>query len=402
MKNIKKDFPIFNRKVNGFPLIYLDNAATAQRPLQVLEAEKLFYTNYNSNVHRGVYTIAEEATAAYEQARAKVARFINACKEEVVFTQGTTASINMVAYAWALYTLKKGDEIVTTELEHHANLIPWQFVAQKTGAILKFIPILKDGSLDVAAIDTVITPKTRLVAFTLASHILRVEIPYEKIIQKAKSVGSYVLIDAAQAVAHQKIDIKKLQPDFLAFSGHKLFAPTGIGVLYIAKHMHQQMGPFLRGGAMVATVDFQTTTFQPVPQLLEAGTPPIAQAIGLGAAVDYVESNIDFNELQTHEYGLSLGILEGLMALKQVSIVGPAGKESHLVSFTVNGLHAHDVATLLDAHGICVRAGTHCAQPIARKMGVSSWLRASVGPYNSFDDIEHFLDVIKKSVSDLK
>lgn len=402
MKNIKKDFPIFNRKINGFPLIYLDNAATAQRPLQVLEAEDLFYTHYNSNVHRGVYTIAEEATKAYEQVRVKVAHFINALQQEIVFTQGTTASINMVAYAWALHTLKKGDEIVTTELEHHANLIPWQFVAQKTGSILKFIPILKDGSLDYAAIDKVITPKTRLVAFTLASHILRVAIPHETIIQKAKSVGSYVLIDAAQAVAHQKIDIKKLQPDFLAFSGHKIFGPTGIGVLYIANHMHDQMEPFLRGGAMVATVDFQEATFQSVPHLLEAGTPPIAQAIGLGAAIDYVEKNIDFNELQKHEHALSLRMLEGLLALNHVSIVGPAGKESHLVSFTVNGLHAHDVATFLDAHGICVRAGTHCAQPIARKMGVSSWLRASVGPYNSFEDIERFLDVIKQSVTDSK
>ncbi|RTL05858.1 SufS family cysteine desulfurase [Candidatus Dependentiae bacterium] len=400
MKNIKKDFPIFNRKVNGHPLVYLDNAATAQRPLQVIETEDFFYTNYNSNVHRGVYTIAEEATAAYEQARVKIAHFINASKEEVVFTQGTTASINTVAYAWALHTLKPGDEIVTTEFEHHANLIPWQFVAQKTGATLKYIPVCADGSLDCAAIDTIITHKTKLVTFTLASHILRVEIPHQKIIEKAKSVGSYVLIDAAQAVAHQAIDVQKLQSDFLAFSGHKLFGPTGIGILYIAKHMHEQIEPFFRGGAMVATVDYNGATFQPIPQLLEAGTPPIAQAIGLGAAVDYVQANIDFNELQQYEHALSLHVLNGLMDFKHVSIVGPAGQTSHLVSFTVNGLHAHDVATLLDAQGICVRAGTHCAQPIARKLGISSWLRASVGPYNSFEDIELFLDVIRRSVSD--
>lgn len=399
MKNIKKDFPIFNRKVNGHSLVYLDNAATAQRPQQVIEAEELFYTHYNSNVHRGVYTIAEEATAAYEQARVKVAEFINASQQEVVFTQGTTASINTVAYAWALHALKKGDEIVTTELEHHANLIPWQFVAQKTGAVLKFVPILADGSLDHSAIDTIITKKTRLVAFTLSSHILRVEVPYDTILNRARAVGSYVLIDAAQAAAHQQIDVQMLKPDFLAFSGHKIFGPTGIGVLYIAKHMHDQMEPFLKGGAMVATVYFDQATFQPVPQLLEAGTPPIAQAIALGAAIDYIKANIDFKDLQNHEHALSLSMLKGLLALKNVSIVGPAGQKSHLVSFTVNGLHAHDVATLLDAQGICVRAGTHCAQPIARKMGVSSWLRASVGPYNSFEDIERFLDVIKQTSS---
>jgi cysteine desulfurase/selenocysteine lyase len=347
-------------------------------------------------VHRVVYTIAEEATAAYEQARVKIAHFINALPEEIVFTQGTTASINMVAYAWALHTLKKGDEIVITELEHHANLVPWQFVAQKTGAILKYIPVLADGSVDSTAIETMITQKTRLVAFTLASHILRVQIPFAELIKKARSVGAYVLVDAAQAVAHHKIDIKSLKPDFLAFSGHKMFGPTGIGVLYIAKHMHEAMEPFLRGGAMVATVDFQSATFQPVPQLLEAGTPPIAQAIGLGAAVDYIEKYIDFNELEAHENILSATIVQGLSTLDYIHFVGSTDNPSHLVSFTVNDLHAHDVATILDQAGICVRAGTHCAQPIARKMGVSSWLRASVAAYNTQEDIDHFLYVMKK------
>jgi cysteine desulfurase/selenocysteine lyase len=395
MKNIRKDFPIFNRKINGHSLIYLDNAATAQRPQQVLDAINLFYTTYNSNVHRGVYTIAEEATTAYEQVRAKVARFINALPEEIVFTQGTTASINMVAYAWALHTLKKGDEIVVTELEHHANLIPWQFVAQKTGALLKCIPVLDDGLIHNAAIEATITEKTRLVAYTLASHILRTKIPYAEIIQKARLVGAYVLVDAAQEVVHHKIDVKELQPDFLAFSGHKMFGPTGVGVLYVAKHMHQDIEPFLRGGAMVATVDFQSATFQPMPQLLEAGTPPIAQVIGLGAAIDYIGEYINFNELELYENMLSEKMVKGLSALDYVHFVGSTDYASHLVSFTVDRLHAHDVATILDQAGICVRAGTHCAQPIARKMGVSSWLRASIAAYNTQEDIDQFLSVMQ-------
>jgi cysteine desulfurase/selenocysteine lyase len=395
MKNIKKDFPIFLRTVHGCPLIYLDNAATSHKPQFVLDALNEFYKQYNSNVHRGVYTIAEEATAAYEQARTHVAQFINAHPQEIVFTQGTTASINTVAYAWALHHIKAGDEIVITELEHHANLVPWQEVAKKTGASLRFIPVTAEGIIDARAIEKIITKKTKLVACSMVSHILRGKIPYEAIIARAKEVHAHVLLDAAQAVAHMPIDVHALGVEFLAFSGHKMFGPTGIGVLYVAQAMHESIEPFLTGGSMVSTVDYDHTTFQAVPQRLEAGTPPIAQAIGLGAAIRYMQEKMPFAIVQPYEQMLSLHMRDALLSLDNVRIVGNAEVENHLVSFTVRDLHAHDVATVLDQQGICVRAGTHCAQPIAKKMGISSWLRASIAAYTTKEDIDCFVDVVR-------
>lgn len=396
MKNIKKDFPIFQRTVNGHPLIYLDNAATTQKPHAVIDGMNAVYRFYNSNVHRGVYTIAEEATAAYEQARQTVADFINAYRDEIVFTQGTTASINAIAYAWALQQLKKGDRIVITEIEHHANLVPWQFVAEKTGAELAFIPALPNGLLDESAIEKVITPNTKLVAFALVSHILRGHIPAENIIKQAKNVGAAVLVDAAQAAGHMPLDTKALDVDFLAFSGHKMFGPTGIGVLFVARKWHDIIQPFFRGGAMVATVTYEKTTFQPMPQKLEAGTPPIVEAIGLAAAIEYIEIQGPFNQTMPYEQKLSALLLQKIAELAHVKIVGPQEKEGHVLSFTVENMHAHDVATALDMAGICVRAGTHCAQPIARKLGVSSWLRASIAAYNSPEDIDALIEVLKQ------
>ncbi|QQR53860.1 SufS family cysteine desulfurase [bacterium] len=395
MKNIKKDFPIFQRIVNGHPLIYLDNAATTQKPNAVIDAMNAVYRLYNSNVHRGVYTIAEEATAAYEQARQTVADFINAYRDEIVFTQGTTASINTIAYAWALQQLKKGDRIVVTEIEHHANLIPWQFVAEKTGAELAFIPALRNGLLDETAIEKVITPNTKLVAFALVSHILRGQIPAQRIIKQAKNVGAAILVDAAQAAGHMPLDTKALDIDFLAFSGHKMFGPTGIGVLFVARKWHEIIEPFFKGGAMVATVTYEKTTFQPMPQKLEAGTPPIVEAIGLAAAIEYIAIQCPFNQTMLYEQKLSELLLQKIAELGHVKIVGPQDKEGHMLSFTVENMHAHDVATALDMAGICVRAGTHCAQPIARKLGVSSWLRASIAAYNSPEDIDKLIDVLK-------
>ena len=394
MKHIKKDFPIFEREVNNHPLIYLDNAATTQKPSFVIDAMDGVYKNYNSNVHRGVYTIAEEATTAYEQARKTVATFINAYDDEVVFTQGTTASINTIAYAWALQHIKKGDKIVVTELEHHANLIPWQFVSQQTGCTLAFIPLLSNGYLDLDSIEKIITPETKLVAFPLISHILRLKIPAQMIISQAHKVGAAILVDAAQAAGHMKLDTQTMKVDFIAFSGHKMFGPTGIGVLYVNRKWHEKIEPFLKGGAMVASVTYEQATFQPMPQKLEAGTPPIVEAIGLAAAIEYIEIKCPFEKVAPHEQVLSEKLLDNILEIPHVTIVGAADTSGHVLSFTVNNIHAHDVASALDQYGICVRAGTHCAQPIARKLGVSSWLRASIAAYNTLDDIDHLIKAL--------
>lgn len=397
MKQIRKDFPLLQKKVNNRSLIYFDNAATSQKTQQVIDAMTHFYEFQNSNIARSVYAFGEQATTLYEQARAKVAEFINADVNEIVFTKGATESINAVATGWALTNLKAGDEILLTQMEHHANLLPWQQISQRIGAVLKFIPVLSDGTLDMSKLDQLITKKTKLVSCVHVSNALGTHNDIETIIKKAHAQGAKVLIDAAQSVAHQKIDVKKLNGDFLVFSGHKMLGPTGIGVLYIKKDLHDQMQPYEFGGGMVYEVDFTHASWAKAPHKFEAGTPPIAQAIGLAAAIDYIKKHIDFDQLKTHEALLCSALINGLQKNPKIRILGPIEqlKEAgHLVSFVIEGMHAHDVATHLSNHGICVRAGHHCAQPLAKVMNIHASVRASFYAYNTLEEVEKFLELI--------
>jgi cysteine desulfurase/selenocysteine lyase len=397
MKDIKKDFPLLNKKINNHSLIYFDNAATSQKPRHVIDAITHFYESQNSTIHRAVYAFGEQATTLYEQARTTVAEFINADVHEIVFTKGATESINAVATGWALDHLKQGDEIVLTQMEHHANLLPWQQVAKRNGVLLKFIPVLPDGTLDMSTLDELITKKTKLVSCVHISNALGTHNDIETIIKKAHIVGAKVLIDAAQSIAHQKIDVKKIKCDFLVFSGHKIVGPTGIGVLYIKKDLHDQMQPYEFGGGMVYEVDYTTASWLKAPHKFEAGTPPIAQAIGLGQAIKYIQKHIDFELLKQHEAKLCAALINGLQKNKKITLLGPIEqlkKQGHLVSFVVEGMHAHDVATYLSNYGICVRAGHHCAQPLAKLMGIQASVRASFYAYNTLEEVEKFLEVI--------
>ena len=404
-KNIKNDFPIFKNTVNGHPVIYFDNASTTQKPQAVLDALLNFYTTTNANVHRGIYTLAEQATQAYEDARVKVARFINADSSEIVFTKGTTESINLVAATWGVCDIEEGDEILITQLEHHANMVPWQLLAYKQGAKLKYIPVLADGRLDVTQLSSLITPRTKLVALSHVSNALGVHNPIQDIIKAAHAVDALVLIDAAQSVPHQPIDVQAMNVDFLAFSGHKMLGPTGIGVLYIKKDLHEFMPPYQAGGGMVQNVDYTGSEWRPAPHKFEAGTPPIAQAVALGAALDYLQKNIHFAELRVHEAALCAQLIDGLSKIAGVHLLGPLDelkKVGHMVTFTVDGMHAHDVAAYLDQFGICVRAGHHCAQPLAKKLGIEASVRVSFYCYNTQEEVVRLLEVMHKITTVLR
>lgn len=399
MKKIHKDFPILSTKFNGKPLIYFDNASTTQKPQAVLDSLMNFYTKSNANVHRGVYALAENATQAYENARAAVAQWINADPSEIVFTRGTTESINLVASTWGQCVVEEDDSIVITELEHHSNMVPWQLLAYKNDAQLKYIPVKSDGSLDISKLSKFITKHTKFVSVSHVSNALGVHNPIQEIIERAHAVGAYVLIDAAQSVAHQPIDVKKMDCDFLAFSGHKILGPTGIGVLYIKKELAELMPPYQFGGGMVHEVDFQETSWRQAPYKFEAGTPAIAQAVGLAEAISYLQSNVDWAELRAHEAALCVRTIEGLSTLKGVRLLGPLDqlkKVGHMVSFTVDDIHPHDVAAYLDQFGICVRAGHHCAQPLAKKLGIDASVRVSFYCYNTLAEVEIFLEAMAK------
>jgi cysteine desulfurase/selenocysteine lyase len=398
MKSVRNDFPILAQRVNGNRLAYVDNASTSQKPQVVLDAVRTFETAFNANIYRGVHSFGEETTQQYENVRAQVARFIGAADaSEIIFTKGTTESINFIATAWALKNLQQGDEIVLTQLEHHANLIPWQQVAQKTGAKLLFIPVNSDGSLDYSTLDQLITPHTKLVAISHVSNALGTHVDVVRIGTHAKKVGAKMLIDAAQSVPHQRINVQQLGCDFLAFSGHKMLAPTGVGILYIKKELHNAVEPYQFGGGMVFNVGWQESTWAQAPQKFEAGTPPIAQVIGLGAAIDYLEKQVDFDALQRHEAQLCAQLIDGLQKIAHIRILGPIDElrqQGHLVSFVVDGVHAHDVAAYLDQQGVAVRAGHHCAQPLAQKLGYDTSVRASFYLYNSAQDVQQLLDAL--------
>jgi len=397
MKAIRKDFPILKTRVADHELVYLDNAATSQKPQAVIDALTQFYTHYNNNIHRSVHAFGEQATVLYEKARATVAAFINADSTEIIFTKGTTEGINFIAQAWAAKNLREGDEIVLTELEHHANIFPWLEAVRAKKIVIRYIPVTQDGELEYTSLPSVITKKTKLVSVAQTCNSLGTHNDVAQIISAAHTVGARIFIDAAQSAAHQPIDVKKMDCDFLAFSGHKLLGPTGIGVLYIKKELHDHVAPYQFGGGMIYEADYHHATWQKAPHKYEAGTPPIAQAIGLAAAIAYKQQHISWQEQRTHEAALCAQLIDGLSAHPEIKMLGPIDqlkKQGHMVGFVIDGIHAHDAAAFLGNYGICVRAGNHCAQPLAQKLGIAAWLRASFYAYNTHEEVEKLLKYI--------
>lgn len=396
MNPYAKDFPILNQKVNGHPLVYLDSAASSQKPIQVIEAVEAYYRGYNANVHRGVHTLGSKATDAYEGAREKVRSFINAAStKEVIFTRGTTTALNLVATSYARARLTEGDEIVITYAEHHSNLIPWQQATKATGAKLRYLPLEPDGTIDLAKAEEFLTDRTKLLAIAHVSNVLGTVHPIRQLAAMVHARGGVIVVDAAQSVPHMKVDVQELDCDFLTFSGHKMAAPTGIGVLY-GKEVHlEAMEPMEFGGEMIDHVDLYESTWKELPWKFEGGTPIIAGAVGLGAAIDYLE-NIGMDRIRKHDEQLATYAQEQMEKIEGVTIYGPR-KRMGLVTFNIDGVHPHDVATVMDAEGIAIRAGHHCAQPLMRQLGVSATARASFYLYNSEEDIDRLVGGIQKT-----
>jgi cysteine desulfurase/selenocysteine lyase len=404
---IRLDFPALDQQVNGHPLVYLDSGATSQKPRQVLDAEREYYERHNSAVHRGAHTLAALATEKFEDARATVARFIGAAEDEIVWTSNATEALNLVAYAFsnastgrggeaaAPFRLAAGDEIVVTEMEHHANLIPWQELAARTGATLRFIPVDDDGALRLDELDAVITQRARIVAFTHVSNVLGGINPVELLVSKARSVGAFTVLDACQSAPHLALDIAALGVDFAAFSGHKMLAPGGIGVLFGRSELLNAMPPFLTGGSMITTVTMERAEYLEAPQRFEAGTQRVSQAIALAAAINYL-GNIGMDRIADHEAALGARLIEGLSEVPGVRVLGPTAGQPRvgLASFDVSGVHSHDVGQFLDDKGIAVRVGHHCAQPLHRRLGITSSTRASTYLYTSDDEVEQLIAAV--------
>jgi cysteine desulfurase/selenocysteine lyase len=396
---IRRQFPIFDRKVHGKPLIYLDSTATTQKPTAVLDALERYYRTFNANIHRGVYLIAEEATREYEDVREKVARFLNAASHrEIVFTRGTTESVNLVAHGWGRKFVGPGDVVLLTEMEHHSNLVPWQLLAQDRGATLRFIPIDDHGRLDLTNLDRLLEGPVKIVSLAHVSNVLGTINPVADVIRRAHAVGARVMLDAAQSVPHMPVDVRALDCDFLALSGHKMLGPTGIGVLYGKREALESMNPFLGGGEMIREVRLEGSTWNDVPFRFEAGTMNIADTIAFGAAIDYLEG-IGMASVEAHGRELVDETFRILGAIPGVTIYGPPAGEPRgaIVSFTVDDIHAHDVAAVLDGEGVAVRAGHHCAMPLHAKLGVAASVRASFHVYNTTSDIERLGDGVRKA-----
>ncbi len=389
----KKDFPL----LRDADVAYLDNAATAQRPACVIEAEKEFYLRHNANPLRGLYKLAMEATDAYEDARVAVQKFLNAKSEqEIVFTRNTTESLNLIAYSYGLSTLKPGDEIVTTIIEHHSNMLPWRMVAAQTGAVLKYIECAEDGSVSDEAMTSVITPKTKIVAMAQVSNVLGRLNPIESLIELAHGVGAVAVIDAAQSAPHMQVDVQALDADFVVCSGHKMFGPMGIGVLYGKKALLEAMPPFLYGGEMISWVSRETQEYAPLPHKFEAGTVNAAGAVGLHAAIDYILS-VGFETIEEREAALTKLAFDEMQKIEGVHILGSAKAEEHkgIITFTIDGVHPHDIAAIFDADGVNIRAGNHCAQPLLDHLHTGATARASLAFYNTVEDVERFIRSLK-------
>lgn len=393
---IRKDFPILSRKVHGQDLVYLDNAATSQTPLAVIEAITHYYSYYNANIHRGVHSLSQEATDAYEQARIKVQKHFNAAHAyEVILTAGTTHSINIVASGFEAL-LKKGDELLVSALEHHSNIVPWQMAAEKTGAVLKVIPMLIDGTLDMAAFHAMISPATKLVFCNHVSNALGTVNPIQEIIGAAHAVGAAVLIDGAQAAPHIQADVQALDVDFYVASAHKICGPTGVGMLYGKEEWLEKLPPYQGGGEMIATVSFEKTTYAGLPHKFEAGTPNIAGGIAFGAALDYMHS-IGFDKIAAYEQELLVYATKALLGIEGLEIYGTAAEKTAVVSFNIKGLHPYDIGSILDQMGIAVRTGHHCAQPIMDYYSIPGTVRASFSFYNTFEEIDRLVAGVQKA-----
>ena len=398
VQTLRKDFPILQRQVGNKPLIYLDNAATSQKPTAVLQTLNEYYERHNSNVHRGVHTLSEEATQAYEDARVKVAHFINApSPKQVIFTAGTTGSINLVAYTWGRANLGPGDEVLITEMEHHSNIVPWQMLRDQLGFTLRHVPITDNGLLDLSQLDQLLTERTKLFCFNHMSNVVGTINPVVQLIHAAHAVGAKVMLDGAQSVPHLPVDVQALDVDFMAFSSHKMCGPTGLGVLYGKRELLEAMPPFMGGGDMIREVKLSGSKWNTLPYKFEAGTPPIAQVIGLGAAVDYL-SQIGMTWLHDHERLLTAYAYERLSEIEGLHILGPgADQRGGLIAFTLNDVHPHDLSALLDREGIAIRAGHHCAQPVHDRYDIVASARASFYLYNTIDEVDQLVTALEKS-----
>jgi len=394
---IRKDFPILSRTVYGKPLVYLDSAATSQKPRQVIDALVRYYETYNANIHRAIHCLGEEATSAYEEARAKTAAFINAPSPEcIVFTRNTTEAINLVAYTWGRAKISAGDEILLTEMEHHSNLIPWQRLAAEKGATIRYIGLTERHTLDLDGLENLMNGRTRLAAITHVSNALGTINPIEKIAQQAHQNGTVFLVDGAQSVPHMPVDVQTMGCDFLAFSGHKMLGPTGVGVLYARRELLEEMEPFLGGGEMIRRVTLEGATWNDVPWKFEAGTPNIADVIAFGAAIDYL-TTLGMENVRAHEVEITDYCLRRLRQLENLIIYGPpdANDRGGVVSLNYPDLHPHDIGTILDRHGVAIRAGHHCTQPLMRRLGVSGTARASFYVYNTPQEVDVLIDALK-------
>lgn len=396
-KKIREDFPVLQQNVHGHPLVYLDSAATSQKPRAVIDALKYFYEHDNSNVHRGIHELSNRSTAAFEAARNRVAKFFNARHaEEIIFTRGTTEGINLVATSWGNRNIKSGDEILLTEMEHHSNIVPWQLLAERTGAKLVYVPVPNDeGLLDLSRLNELLTPRVKLFAMVHISNSLGTVNPVKELCARARKLGITTLVDAAQSAGHMPVDVQEIDCDFLAFSGHKICGPTGIGALYGRRELLEAMPPYHGGGDMIHSVEFQKSTYKPAPHKFEAGTPDISGAIGLHAAMDYLDA-IGRENIWQHDRALADYAYAQLAELKNIRLFGPKTNRAGLVSFLLDDIHAHDVVTVADQAGVALRGGHHCTQPLLRKLGVESTSRASFYFYNTKDEVDRFIEVTSK------
>ncbi|MGB4781420.1 SufS family cysteine desulfurase [Candidatus Methylomirabilis sp.] len=393
---IREDFPALRQQIHGKPLVYLDNAATSQKPIRVIETIEKYYLTENSNVHRGIHLLSERATEAFEGARAKVTHFLNARDaREIIFVRGATEGINLVAHSFARPLLTVGDEILISEMEHHSNIVPWQIVCKETGAVLRVVPINDDGELRLDEYERLLGPRTRLVSMVHISNALGTINPVQQVIEMAHNQGVPVLIDGAQATPHLPVDVRALDCDFYVCSGHKLFGPTGIGIVFGKAHLLEAMPPYQGGGDMILSVTFEKTIYNEAPLKFEAGTPHIAGAIGLGAAIDYV-SSIGLDRIAAYEGELLAYATDAISAIPGLRIIGTAKEKASILSFVLDGVHAHDIGTILDQEGIAIRTGHHCAQPVLQRFGVPATARASLAFYNTRDEVDALVKAIHK------
>ena len=397
---VRGDFPILSRVINGSPIVYLDSTATSQKPKQVIDALADFYRTSNANVHRGIYTLSEESTAAYEGAREKTAAFINAdSSSEIIFTRNTTESLNLIAYAWGRANLREGDEVLVTLMEHHSNIVPWHMICEERGAVLRFIPITDDGYLDLTDIDTLITERTKVVSFTHVSNVLGTINPVRELVDRARAVGAIAIVDGAQGAPHMAVDVQALDADFYVFSSHKMLGPTGVGVLYGKRALLDEMPPFLGGGEMIMEVREDGFTWKDPPWKFEAGTPNFADVVAFGAAIDYLTA-LGMDAVRQHEIEITDYALRQMKGLGEgVALHGPLNPEDRggVVSFAVESIHPHDIAQTLDWEGVQIRAGHHCAQPLMRRLNVAATARASFYVYNTNEDVDRLIDALKKA-----